>query len=83
MKATDERKAELLFKINTLQEELSTNEAEHKNQQQICSELEISYSKEKENLDMIENTLDRVKQSKERVRQLVLNYIPTFRFEDD
>ena len=83
MKTIEEKKAEIRHKISCLKEELSNCEMEFADHEKICNELEVSYSKEKDNLELIENTLDRVKQSKERVKQLILSYIPSFRFEDD
>ena len=83
IKANKDRKADIHHRICCLKEELSMCETEHVNFEKECNELELSYSKEKENLDMIENTLDRVRQSKDRVKQLILGYIPSFRFEDE
>ncbi|XP_065069639.1 uncharacterized protein LOC135694720 [Rhopilema esculentum] len=83
MKNMEERRQDLLEQIESLKEELSNCEIECKDNERECMELEVSYSKEKENLDLIENTLERVKQSKNRVKTLVHSLIPTFVFDDD
>ena len=83
MKNMEERRQDLLEQIENLKEELSNCEIECKDNQRECMDLEISYSKEKENLDLIENTLERVKQSKNRVKTLVRSLVPTFAFDDD
>ena len=83
MKAVEGKQAEVRGQIEELQEKLAQYETEHREHFQGCDILEAEYEKEKSNLDMLENTIDRVKKSKDRVKTLIHSYIPNYEFDDD
>ena len=83
MKEIEENGVEIKMQIESLQQKLLLCENKYGINSRKCEELESRYQQEKENLDMLENTLHQVSTSKERVKALIQNFIPSFQFEND
>ena len=73
---------ELKQKINRLQTELDGVKVKQENCQGRCQDLEHQYNEEKERLSMIEDTVQRIGKSKERVKMMVNNFAPALNLED-
>lgn len=73
---------ELKQKINRLQTELDGIKVKQENCQGRCHDLEHQYNEEKERLSMIEDTVQRIGKSKERVKMMVHNFAPALNLDD-
>ena len=82
MKKLEMDKGELKEKINHLQSQLDAIKVKEENCQNRCQELEIRYNEEKERLSLIEDTVQRIGKSKERVKMMVRNFAPSLNLDD-
>ena len=82
MKKLQMDEEELKQKINRLQTELDGIKVKQENCQERCQGLEHQYNEEKERLSMIEDTVQRIGKSKERVKMMVHNFAPALNLED-
>ena len=82
MKKLEMDKGELKEKINRLQNQLDAIKVKEEDCQNRCQELEIRYNEEKERLSLVEDTLQRIGKSKERVKMMVHNFAPSLNLDD-
>ena len=83
MKKLEMDKGELREKINRLQSQLDAINVKEEDCQNRCQELEIRlYTEEKERLSLIEDTVQRIGKSKERVKMMVHNFAPSLNLDD-
>ena len=83
MKKLEMDKGELKEKINRLQSQLDAIKVKEEDCQNRCQELEIRlYTEEKERLSLIEDTVQRIGKSKERVKMMVHNFAPSLNLDD-
>ena len=82
MKKLEMDKGELKEKINRLQSQLDAIKVKEEDCQNRCQELEIRYNEEKERLSLIEDTVQRIGKSKERVKMMVHNFAPSLNLDD-
>lgn len=75
-------KEELKEKINKLQTELDSVAVKEQECQSRCHNLETRYNEEKERLSLIEDTVQRIGKSKERVKIMVHNFAPSLNLDD-
>ena len=74
MKKLEMDKGELKEKINRLQSQLDAINVKEEVCQNRCQELEIRYNEEKERLSLIEDTVQRIGKSKERVWMIMNSF---------
>ena len=82
MKKLEMDKGEFKEKINRLQSQLDAIKVKEEDCQNRCQELEIRYTEEKERLSLIEDTVQRIGKSKERVKMMVHNFAPSLNLDD-
>ena len=82
MKKLEMDETELKQKINRLQTELDGIKVKEEDCQNRCQDLEIRYNEEKERLSLIEDTVQRIGKSKERVKMMVHNFAPSLNLDD-
>ena len=75
-------KGELREKINRLKSQLDAIKVKEEDCQNRCQELEIRYTDAKERLSLIEDTVQRIGKSKERVKMMVHNFAPSLNLND-
>ena len=82
MKKLEMDKGEFKEKINRLQSQLDAIKVKEEDCQNRCQELEIRYNEEKERLSLVEDTVQRIGKSKERVKMMVHNFAPSLNLDD-
>ena len=84
MKKLEMDKGELKEKINRLQSQLDAIKVKEEDCQNRCQELEIRYTeeKERERLSLIEDTVQWIGKSNERVKMMVHNFAPSLNLDD-
>jgi len=75
-------KEELKEKINKLQTELDSVAVKEQECHSQCHNLETRYNEEKERLSLIEDTVQRIGKSKERVKIMIHNFAPSLNLDD-
>ena len=83
MKGIEQESESIRKKIEKLQENLVQCNNKREDCRNECNELEHVYDENKEKLNMLEGTIRQVKQSKERVKILITNFIPTLKLDEE
>ena len=73
---------EQLLDEKKLMKKLEMDKGELRENQNRCQELEIRYTEEKERLSLIEDTVQRIGKSKERVKMMVHNFAPSLNLDN-
>ena len=82
MKKLEMDETELKQKINRLQTELDAIKVKEEDCRNRCQDLELRYNEEKERLSLVEDTVQRIGKSKERVKMMVHNFAPALNLDD-
>lgn len=82
MKKLEMDEEEIKQKIHRLQTELDTTKVKEEDCQNRCHDLEMRYNEEKERLSLVEDTVQQIAKSKERVKMMVHNFAPTLKLDD-
>ena len=82
MKKLEMDETEIKDKINRLQIELDAIKVKEEDCKSRCHDLELRYNEEKERLSLVEDTVQRIGKSKERVKMMVHNFAPSLNLDD-
>lgn len=82
MKKLEMDETEIRDKINRLQTELDAIKVKEEDCENRCHDLELRYNEEKERLSLVEDTVQRIGKSKERVKMMVHNFAPSLNLDD-